>query len=55
MRVILEQEQGVEIDYVEVADPDRLAPLERMEGRIVLLLAVRLGGIRLIDNLLLLC
>jgi pantoate--beta-alanine ligase len=54
MRAILVQEKGVEIDYVEVADPDRLAPLERLEGRTVLLLAVRLGGIRLIDNLLLL-
>ena len=54
MRAILVQEKGVEIDYVEVADPDRLAPLERLEGRMVLLLAVRLGGIRLIDNLLLL-
>jgi len=54
MRAILVQEKGVEIDYIEVADPDRLAPLERLEGRMVLLLAVRLGGIRLIDNLLLL-
>jgi pantoate--beta-alanine ligase len=54
MRAILMQEKGVEIDYVEAADPDRLAPLERLEGRIVLLIAVRLGGIRLIDNLLLL-
>jgi len=54
MRVILAQEKGVEIDYIEVADPDRLAPLERLEGKIVLLIAVRLGSIRLIDNLLLL-
>ena len=54
MRVVLMQEKGVEIDYVEVADPDRLTPLERLEGGMVLLLAVRLGGIRLIDNLLLL-
>jgi len=54
MRAILVQEKGVEIDYIEVADLDRLAPLERLEGRMVLLLAVRLGGIRLIDNLLLL-
>ena len=54
MRAVLMQEKGIEIDYVEVADPDRLAPLERLEGGIVLLIAVRLGGIRLIDNLLLL-
>jgi pantoate--beta-alanine ligase len=54
MRVILMQEKGVEIDYVEVADPDRLAPLERPEGKMVLLVAVRLGSTRLIDNLLIL-
>jgi len=54
MRAILVQEQGVEIDYVEVADPDRLTPLERLGGRMVLLVAVRLGSTRLIDNLLVL-
>jgi len=54
MRAVLGQEKGVEIDYVEVADPDRLAPLERLGGRTVLLVAVRLGSTRLIDNLLIL-
>jgi pantoate--beta-alanine ligase len=54
MRAILVQEKGVEIDYVEVADPDRLAPLDRLGGRMVLLIAVRLGSTRLIDNLLIL-
>ena len=54
MRAILVNEKGVEIDYVEVADPDRLAPLERVGGGMALLIAVRLGGIRLIDNLLIL-
>lgn len=54
MRAILVQEKDVEVDYVEVADPDCLAPLERLGGRIVLLIAARLGSIRLIDNLLIL-
>ena len=54
MRAVLGQEKGVEIDYVEVADPDRLAPLERLGGKTVLLVAVRLGSTRLIDNLLIL-
>jgi pantoate--beta-alanine ligase len=52
MRAILIQEKGVEIDYIEIADPDRLAPLERLGGRMVLLVAVRVGSTRLIDNLL---
>lgn len=54
MRAVLVQEKGVEIDYVEVADPDRLTPLERLGGRMALLVAVRLGSTRLIDNLLVL-
>jgi len=54
MRAILVQEKGVEIDYVDVADPGCLAPLERLGGKMVLLIAARLGSIRLIDNLLIL-
>jgi pantoate--beta-alanine ligase len=54
MRAVLGREKGVEIDYIEVADPDSLAPLEKPGGKLVLLIAVRLGNTRLIDNLLLL-
>ena len=54
MRAVLVQEKGVEIDYAEVADPDTLSPLEKVEGRIVLLVAARLGSTRLIDNMLIL-
>ncbi|MEK6742899.1 MAG: pantoate--beta-alanine ligase [Nitrospirota bacterium] len=54
MRAVLVQEKGIEVDYVEVADPDRLTPLETAEGRMVLLVAARLGSTRLIDNLLIL-
>ena len=40
------------IDYVEVCDPETLAPLRRIGRRPVLLaLAVRIGKTRLIDNL----
>jgi pantoate--beta-alanine ligase len=51
MRAVIAQEKGVEIDYVEVADPDDLAPLETISDRMVLLVAVRIGSTRLIDNL----
>lgn len=54
MRAVLLTEKGVEIDYAEVADPDTLAPLETVSGRMVLLVAARLGNTRLIDNLLVL-
>jgi len=54
IRAIIAQEKGVEIDYVEVVDPYGLSPLETIRDRIVLLVAVRINGTRLIDNLLIL-
>jgi pantoate--beta-alanine ligase len=52
MRAVIAQEKGVEIDYVEAADVDDLSPLATIKDRIVLLVAVRIGATRLIDNLL---
>ena len=52
MRAVIQAEPGAVIDYAEVADPDTLAPLENMNNRMVLLVAVRIGRTRLIDNLL---
>lgn len=49
--VILD-EPGITIDYIEAADPETLEPVLRIDRRTVLLAAVRLGRIRLIDNLL---
>jgi pantoate--beta-alanine ligase len=54
MRAVMLAEQGVQVDYAEVADPDTLAPLDAMQERIVLLVAARVGATRLIDNLLVL-
>lgn len=48
---VLKEEPGLLIDYVEVADPETLAPLSEMKSGIVILVAVRLGKTRLIDNL----
>jgi pantoate--beta-alanine ligase len=47
----LRQEKGIEIDYVEVADHETLEPLSSAKDRMVLLVAVRIGSTRLIDNL----
>jgi pantoate--beta-alanine ligase len=52
MRAVILAEQGVGIDYVEVADPETLAPLDTARGNMILLVAARLGKTRLIDNLL---
>jgi pantoate--beta-alanine ligase len=39
-------------DYLAVCDPETLEPVSTIGGRVVLLGAVRIGRIRLIDNLL---
>lgn len=45
-------EAGIEPEYVEARDADRLEPIETFDDRPVLLaLAARVGGTRLIDNL----
>ena len=53
MRRVLAAEPAAAVEYAEVVDAETFRPLERLPeaGRIVLPLAVRLGGVRLIDNL----
>jgi pantoate--beta-alanine ligase len=53
MQAVLREEKNIAIDYVEVADPETLESLSETKDRMVLLVAVRLRGTRLIDNLLL--
>jgi pantoate--beta-alanine ligase len=54
MQAVLQEERGISIDYCEVADPESLAPLAAVRDGAVLLVAVRLGRARLIDNILIL-
>jgi pantoate--beta-alanine ligase len=44
--------RGVEPDYFAVVDPDTLEPLDAVDGRALVLAAARVGGTRLIDNVL---
>jgi pantoate--beta-alanine ligase len=50
---VLREERGLVIDYVEVADRENLEPLTVMNDKGVILVAVRLGRTRLIDNIVL--
>jgi len=52
MRKILGAEPAIRIDYLTLCDPDTLEPLERIDRRTVILGAIRLGSIRLLDNVL---
>lgn len=39
------------IDYIELVDDETLVPVERVDGRVLVALAVKIGSTRLIDNL----
>jgi pantoate--beta-alanine ligase len=49
----LEAAEGVTLEYVAVVDPDTLEDLVRIEGRVLVAVAARVGATRLIDNVLL--
>lgn len=51
MAKVLRREPGVRVDYVAVCDAGTLEPLASVTMRAVLLGAVRVGSVRLIDNL----
>lgn len=52
MRQTVEQARAMQIEYLAVCDPTTLDPLTVVTGRVVLLGAVRIGAVRLIDNVL---
>jgi pantoate--beta-alanine ligase len=52
MLAVLREEKGLAVDYVEIADPETLSPIAVAAPGAVILVAVRLGRTRLIDNFL---
>ena len=52
-RAVVAQEKGVEVDYVEIVDPETVALLDPVRMPAVILIAARIGTTRLIDNCLL--
>jgi pantoate--beta-alanine ligase len=50
MRAVLRSEPLVQEDYLAIVDPTSLEPLERVAGPARILIAGRVGGVRLIDN-----
>lgn len=51
MRQTIEQAPIIQIEYLAVCDPLTLEPLATVTHRAVLLGAIRIGSVRLIDNL----
>jgi len=52
IKALIATSPQAEIDYVEILNGDNLSELERIEGRVLIALAVKFGKTRLIDNLL---
>lgn len=50
MRQTVEQARAIQIEYLAICDASTLEPLTMIERRAVLLGAIRLGSVRLIDN-----
>ncbi len=48
---VIEPERDVTIEYVEVRDAKTLEEIEMIEGQAVIALAIKVGKVRLIDNL----
>ncbi len=55
MEKILGRNSDVHVEYLAICDSKNLEPLTQVRGTVVILGAVRLGTIRLIDNLLVRC
>ena len=49
--VLVSAQPGVELDYLEIVDPDSLLPVKRIVPGARALVAATVGGVRLIDNL----
>ncbi len=47
----LKNHSGITVDYLAVCHSETLEPLKKAQGKLVLLGAVRIGSVRLIDNL----
>jgi pantoate--beta-alanine ligase len=53
MTRLIQSEPLARIDYISVAHPATLTELEKIEGRSLVSLAVKIGITRLIDNVIL--
>jgi len=50
---ILSRPSSVEVEYISIVDPETLQSVDRIAGKILAAVAVRIGQARLIDNILL--
>ncbi|MDA2923781.1 pantoate--beta-alanine ligase [Acidobacteria bacterium AH-259-L09] len=49
---VLEEEPLVEVEYLDVVDPEQMQPVSKVVGSVRVCAAIRIGSARLIDNIL---
>jgi pantoate--beta-alanine ligase len=50
MELVIKNGDGIEIDYISLCDPETLEDIKIIDTRVLVAMAVRIGGKRLIDN-----
>jgi len=50
VRRVMEAEPGITLDYAEIVDAETLEPVVNLRRTCYVLIAARVGGVRLIDN-----
>jgi pantoate--beta-alanine ligase len=53
LRRDLSAEPAVKVEYIAITEPETLKPISVVDGRTIVALAARIGGTRLIDNIIL--
>ncbi|MBU0533972.1 MAG: pantoate--beta-alanine ligase [Candidatus Omnitrophica bacterium] len=51
IRTMIKKEKISGIDYIEIRELETLQPVKKITGKVVILLAVRIGKVRLLDNM----
>ncbi len=52
MQKVLQQKSSIEIEYISIVDSESLEAIDRITGKVLVAIAVKLGSARLIDNIL---
>jgi len=51
IKKLIREESLAQIDYIALVDPENLEPVKKIKKEVLLALAVKVGGVRLIDNM----
>jgi len=51
IKKLIREEPLAQIDYIALVDPENLEPVKKIKKEVLLALAVKVGGVRLIDNM----